>query len=140
MISSKLYDKSYCWNLVFKSVYIIFEELHIVRSVAIDAYLGSYPFITFDTYSWDTLCEHATMAQFVKYKFYDPQDISVAITQFTVCNSPSNPTSELRVGLENINILPDQVKSLLDDFTKIKSNQKSMYDMMCKIKDTKSLN
>ena len=42
--------------------------------------------------------------------------------QDTVCNSPSNPTSNMKVDPENINILPDQVKLLLDDLTKVKSN------------------
>ena len=52
-----------------------------------------------DTYSWDTLCDHENMAQFVKYKFDDHPAMSAAITQFTVCNSPPKTMSDLKVYL-----------------------------------------
>ena len=35
--------------------------------------------------------------------------------QDTVCNSPSNPTYKLKVYLEKLKSLPDQVKFLSDD-------------------------
>ena len=50
--------------------------------------MGSDPGVTFDTYPWATICDHATMAQFLKYTFGDYPDISTAITKFTVFNSP----------------------------------------------------
>ena len=46
--------------------------------------MGSDPGITLDTYLWETLCDHTTMAIFVKYIFDDHPDMSVTITQFTV--------------------------------------------------------
>ena len=49
--------------------------------------MGSYPGITFDTYLRDTRCAHATMEQFVNYKFDDHPDMSGATMQFMVCNS-----------------------------------------------------
>ena len=75
------------------------------------------------------------MAQFVKYKFDDHTDMYVIITQFTMCNSPSNPMSNLKANLEKIKSFPAQVKSLPDDLDKVKSIQNSMYDMVHKRKD-----
>ena len=38
-------------------------------SVVRYAYLGSDPGIIFGTYSWSTLCTHATVANFLKHQF-----------------------------------------------------------------------
>ena len=57
--------------------------------------MGSDPRIDFYTYSLATIFAHATMAQFVNYKFDDDPVIYAAITQFMVCNSPSNPNPKL---------------------------------------------
>ena len=47
--------------------------------------------------------------------------------------------SKLNIDLENLKILPDQVKSLLEDLTNVKSDQKSIYDIVRKVKDRGSL-
>ena len=91
--------------------------------MAIDEYLGSDPGIKFDIYSWDTLCDHTTVLQFVKYKFDDHTTMSVEITQFMVFNYPSNKTSRMKVDLEKFKSLPDQVKSLSENLTKVRNNQ-----------------
>ena len=62
------------------------------------------------------------MAQFVRYKFYDHPAMPEFIMQFTVFNSPSNPTSKLNIDLDNIKSLPAQVKLLPYYLTKFKSN------------------
>ena len=80
-------------------------------------------------------CAHAIMAQFVKYKFDDHKYMSAATTQFIVWNFPSNPTSNIRVDLENLKSLTVQVELPLDNFTKVKSDQKSTYDMVRSIND-----
>ena len=87
---AEVYDKSYCWNHLCNPVHIIFGGLHLVRSLAIYAYLGNDPVITFETYLWVNLCAHAAMAKKLKYTFYDHPDMSESITQFMVCNYPSN--------------------------------------------------
>ena len=73
------------------------------------SYTGSGPGITFDTYSWDTLCYHATMAPLVKCKFDNHPDIYESIIQFKVCISPSNPTLNMKVDIEKLKSLPDKV-------------------------------
>ena len=98
-------------------------------------YLRSDPGITFDTCYWATVFAHSTMAQFVKYKFDYNTAMYTVITKFTVFNSPLNPTSNLKVDLYNLNRLPAQVKILLEYFTRVKSNHKYTYDMVCKLKD-----
>ena len=103
--------------------------------MARDAYLEIDPGITFDTYLCAPICTQETVAQFVKYKFDDNPDMYMAITQFTVWNSPSNPTSKLKVNLEKLKSVPAQVKLLLDDLTKVKSNQKSTNDTVYNFKD-----
>ena len=50
--------------------------------------MGSDPVIMFDTYLWATLFVHEIMAQLVKYTSYDLPDMSVVITQFTLCKYP----------------------------------------------------
>ena len=130
-----VYDKVDCWNPVCKLVHTIFEAIHLFRPVARYAYMRSDNGIMFGTYLWVPLCAHAIMAQFVKYKFDDHIYMSTATTQFMVWNFPSNPTSNIRVDLENLKSLSVQVELPLDDFTKVKSNQKSTYDMVRSIKD-----
>ena len=63
---------------------MIFEELHLFRSAARDEYIGSDPGIKFDTYLWDTIFAHATMANFVRYKFDDITAMYASIAQSTV--------------------------------------------------------
>ena len=41
----------------------------------------------------------------------------------------------MKVELEKLKILPDHVKSLLENFNKVKSNQNSMCDVVSKLKD-----
>ena len=55
---SKVYDKEYCYNILWKSVHHIFGELHIFGSVARDAYLGSDTGIEFNAYLWENTCEN----------------------------------------------------------------------------------
>ena len=107
-------------------------------AVSRDSYVGSDPGIMFDTYLWATLCVHAIMAKLVNYTFYDRPDMSVVITQFTLCNYPSNPMGNLELDLEKLNSFPDQVKYLSDDLTQVKSNQNYMYNMVRDIKDISS--
>ena len=65
--------------------------------------------------------------------------MSAVITEFMVWNSQLNTMSKLNIDLENLKILPDQVKSLLEDLTNVKSDQKSIYDIVRKVKDRGSL-
>ena len=116
-------------------VHRIFEGLHLVRSVDRYAYMGTGTGITFDTNSWAALCFHETMAKLLKYKFDDHTAISLAITQCIVCKSTSNTMLKPNVYLDNINSLLDQVKLLLIDLTKFKSNQNSTYDTLHNPKD-----
>ena len=97
--------------------------------------MGTGTGIKFYTNSWATLCFHETMAQFVRYKFDDHPYTSVVITEFTVCKSPSNKMSKPKVYLENIKNLLDQVKLMLGDLTRFKSNQNSTYGMVHNPKD-----
>ena len=57
--------------------------------------MGTDPVIVFETYFWDTLCDHANMSQVVNFKFDDHPAMSASITQFTVSNSTSNTASNL---------------------------------------------
>ena len=45
----KVYDKSDFWNIVCKSVHIIIEDIHLVKSVARGKFMGSNTSITFYT-------------------------------------------------------------------------------------------
>ena len=120
---AKVYDKSNVWNPVCKLVHRTFEEIHLVRSVASYSYLGSDPGIQFDTYSWASLFSHATMEQFLRCTFDYHPSMFVSIIQLKVCDFLSNPTSDLKVGLEKLKSLPTQVKFLSDNFNKVKSNK-----------------
>ena len=46
--------------------------------------------------------------------------------KFTVCNSTPDPTPKLKVYLDNLRILPAQVKWISDKLNKVKSNQNSI--------------
>ena len=120
---AKVYDKSNVWNPVCKLVHRIFEEIHLFRSVASYSYLGIDPGIQFDTYSCASLFTHETMEQFLRYTFDYHPSMFVSTIQFKVCDFLSNQTSNLKVGLEKLNRLRDQVKLLSDNLTKFESNQ-----------------
>ena len=120
---AKVYDKSNVWNPVCKLVHRTFEEIHLVRSVASYSYLGSDPGIQFDTYSWASLFSHATMEQFLRCTFDYHPSMFVSIIKLKVCDFLSNPTSDLKVGLEKLKRLRNQVKFLSENLTKFESNQ-----------------
>ena len=61
--------------------------------------------------------------------------MSVFITQFTVCITPSNPMSKLKVDFEMLKVLPAQDKFMSNDLSKVKSNHNYMHDMVLKLKD-----
>ena len=65
---------------------------------------------------------------------YDHLATSVSIAQLTVLNSSSNLTLTINVDPENLKNLPTQVKSLSDDFTKVKIKHNSMYGMLRMLK------
>ena len=75
------YDKEYYWNIICESVHRFYEDIHLVRSVVRNAYMGIDPGITSVTYSRSTICDHETMSQFVKYKFDEHLAMSTAITK-----------------------------------------------------------
>ena len=97
--------------------------------------MGTDPVIVFETYFWDTLCDHANMSQVVHFKFDDHPAMSVDITKFTVCSYKPNPTSKLKADLGNNKSLPGQFESLSEDLNKFKINQNSTYNMVGNLKD-----
>ena len=75
------------------------------------------------------------MEQFIKYKLDDHTPMYAGTTQFMVCNYLLNTTLKIKVYLDKIKILLSQVNLLSYDLTRVKSNQNSTYDTVCKLKD-----
>ena len=62
------------------------------------------------------------MVKFAKYKFDDYPAMSMDIMQFTVYNYWSNPTPNQKVDLDNLKILPTQIKFPSNDLIRVKIN------------------
>lgn len=141
LYGARVYEKSDCWILDCNCLTRIFEELHLVHSIARDAYVASDPRLTCDTYMWATLCCHEVMAGFVKYKFDDHPAMASTITRFTIRTSPITPMSKIKGEVSKLSAqvgtvtpLVAQVKSLQTDLAKAKQDLGNAKDEIKRLK------
>ena len=139
-----VYRPEDCWQLVCDCVTRIFDELHLVRSMARDAYIANEPTATCDTYLWATLQAHQVMAEFTKYKFDDHPAMASTITRFTVKTSPITPMGKLRSDVDKLKStvsplesLPSKITRMEAEITKLKSQLNSARDDVKKLKERK---
>lgn len=137
-----VYARCDCWQLVCDCVMQIFDELHLARSTARNAYITSESGRTCNMYTWATLRAHMVMADFLRYKFDNHLSMSSVITKFTVKTSPITPMSMLKADVAKVKkdmvdvaLCPGLLKTTRDELAKVKNQLHSAQEEIRRIKE-----
>ena len=103
--AAKVYDAESCWDLVCECVSRIFDEIHLVRASARDAYIQTDAATTCDTYIWATLRAHEVMDKFVLARFDDHPSMASVITKFAVKHSPVSHAAYVKGDIDKVQII-----------------------------------